>query len=142
MALIGEDCAISITIGTRAQNGVVTWNGTANIKGIAKKVDLSDKLDKINTKAMGDPRKKFRGTSGESVLKIDHVVAVTGWNYVNSLGATLLGMVAKVLLLENSAFATPRLYVGLIENWHVSLVDAEAQMEDIQIACDIDAVYT
>lgn len=138
MALIGEDIAVTIEIGTQAAGGgAVTWGAAVNIKGIARTLEIEESAEMIGTKALANTRKKFRSGSGEGNLTIDHLVDITGWYYFSS--GTLNGRPARVSVKENSSLATPRQWVGIIERWKWTAGTDQEQAENISIKCDIDA---
>lgn len=138
MALLAEEALISIEIGSQAPGGgAVTWGAATNIKARATRFEVEDTAEMVNTKALGNTRKRFRGTSGESRVSIGHLVDITGLLYFS--GSTMLGLPARVTLLELSGLSPNKQWAGLIQNWKWTGDDAQAQAEDIVIQCDIDA---
>lgn len=138
MALIAEDAVLTIEIGTQAAGGgAVTWGSAVDIRARGRNIEVEDRADKINTKALANARKKHRFTAGESMLTIEQLVDISGLQYFS--GGTLIGRPARVTLKEISSLSTPKQWVGGIETWKWVIRDGEAQAENISIACDLDA---
>lgn len=136
--LIAEEAVMTIEIGTQAVGGgAVTWSASVDMRVRGRNIEVEDRVDKINTKALANSRKKFRATAGESMLTIEQLVDITGLLYFS--GSTMVGLPARVTLKELSTLATPKQWVGIIETWKWRINDGEAQAENISIACDIDA---
>jgi hypothetical protein len=138
MALVDYDVAVSIEIGTQAAGGgAVTWGSPVAIEGIATSLEISEQSEMIMTKALGNRRKKHRPGSGDSDIRIEQLVGITGFAYFS--GGTLIGRPARLTIKELSTLATPRQWIGLIETWRWQVSGDSAQAENISIKCDIDA---
>lgn len=136
--LIAEEAVMTIEIGTQAVGGgAVTWSAAVDMRVRGRNVEVEDRVDKINTKALANSRKKFRATAGESMLTIEQLIDINGLLYFS--GSTMVGLPARVTLKELSTLATPKQWVGIIETWKWRVNDGEAQAENVSIACDIDA---
>lgn len=135
VSIIGEDCAISIALSTRNIDGTLSsYLANANIKGIAKRVSLSESADMKSGKAMGDGTDMFRATAAKAELEIDHMVAVAGYYY--NTGTTIVGKIATVTFLERTGLSDTKTYTGVIETWKGEAADGEMQMEKITIRCN------
>jgi len=131
MSLLGEDCAITINIGTRALNGNITFAGGASIHGIAKRVSIKSSVDLKDGKAMGDADKLFRATARESQIEIDSVVGTGGYYFCNSVSP--VGLIGQVTFDELSSLSNAKVIEGVIEIWEGTAADGEIQMEKITI---------
>ena len=137
MSLIGEDISLEIQIGTQAAGGgEITWGTAASIEGIANKLEITETVEIIATRAFGDARKKKRATAGETMISIDHLVGITGWHYYSS--GTLIGRPVKVSVKELTSLSTAKSWEGVIQQWKWTANNGEAQAESIQIECDVD----
>jgi hypothetical protein len=136
--LVAEDAVLTIEIGTQAPGGgAITWGAGVDIRVRGRNIEIEGRVDKINTKALANRRKRFRFTAGESTLTIEQLVDITGLLYWN--GTTMEGLPARVTMKELSTLATPKQWIGGIETWRWTGRDGEAQAENITIACDIDS---
>jgi hypothetical protein len=141
MALVDYDVAVSIEIGTQAAGGgAVSWSAPVAIEGIADELEIDDQSEMIMTKALAGRRKKYRPGSGETDIRINQLVNITGWMYFND--GTLIGRPARLTIKELSTLATPRQWTGLIQSWKWRIGSDTAQAENISIKCDIDATST
>lgn len=138
MALIGEDCSISMRIGTVAA-GVITWGSSGAITGKARRISVEDSVELANTKAIGDPRKKHRAHSGSTRIDLEDVVGYTGYAFLQSGRATPIGLACELTIKELSSLSTPSVFAGVIERWKGEIQSTEVQIESMSIMCDIDA---
>ena len=123
-SLIGEDCALSILIGT-------AWDGSLSplpigaavelvgaqisLLGIAKRFSHHEMVEKTNVKAMGDGRKKHRYHSYEGNMDIDTFVPATG--YV--IPFSKVGCYVSITFNPLTTLAVPETYNGVIVDWKV-----------------------
>lgn len=121
-SLIGEDAAISITLGG-------TWDGTltplpigaaveptgtaVNILGICKSISHHETVKRTNVKALGDGREKHRYHSFSGEIMIDAFTPATG--YV--LPFSKVGCYIGVTFDPNAILVTPETYLGVITDW-------------------------
>jgi len=138
MALVDYDVAVSIQIGTQAAGGgAVVWGTAVPIEGIATVLEISEQSELIMTKAIGNRRKKHRGGSVVTDIRIEQLVHITGWQYFSN--GTMVNLPVRLIIKELSTLATPRQWAGLIESWQWRVSGDQAQAENISIKCDIDA---
>lgn len=138
--LIGQDCAVQISVSTAAHTGAdPTYGSAVNIKttGRARRVGIREELLTSDVSALGDSREKLRARRGKTSLEIENLVLDTGWLYYSS--GTLIGYVAKLEIKEISSLGSFKTWKGLITEWSGETPDGES-VERITIACDADGV--
>jgi hypothetical protein len=138
--LIGEDCVVTIKLGT-VSGGVITWDGGGSfiISAKAKRFKISDEAETTNTKGLGDGRKKFRAHSGSTRIDLDKMVSFAGYDFLNGRNSRL-GDVAQIAFKEYSGLSTPvTVNPGLIVKWETGFDEGEPTLETLSIMCDIDA---
>ena len=137
--IIGEDAAISLKLGT-VSAGTITWDGggLTSIVGNAKRITERDSVDTVNTKALGDSRKKYRAHSGGSEVTVEQMVPFAGFQYLTSR-ATRIGDAAQISIKEYSGLSSGMVFTGLVTEWSTEIVQGEATLEKLTIMCDIDA---
>jgi hypothetical protein len=142
--LIGEDMALSISIGT-------TWDGSldphpeadggtalampgsptpGSIMGTAKRVGLTTSLDKTNVKALGDLFKKNRYHSKEEELELENFVAAFGY----AIPMTAVGKYIYVSYNPLSGGANGFIVLGVVTKWATDSAVASEQ----SLKCTID----
>ena len=136
MALIGEDCSISLTLGVMIA-GVITWGTPGTITGTARKISTDDSVELANTKAIGDLRKKHRAHSGSTRLEIENVTPYTGFQFLTSR-VTPIGRPCKVSIKEINSLTLGQEFVGLIQNWKSEIAEGEPTIEAMTVMCDAD----
>jgi hypothetical protein len=137
MALIGEDCSISLRLGSVAA-GVITWVAFGTITAKARRISAEDSCELANTKAIGDPRKKFRGHSGSTRIDLEEVVGYGGYAFLTGR-VTPIGAAAELTIKEISSLSTGSVFTGIVEKWKGDIQSTEVQIESMSIMCDIDA---
>jgi hypothetical protein len=137
MALIGEDCSISLELGTVAA-GVITWAAAGTITAKARRISMEDSVELANTKAFGDGRKKHRAHSGSARIDLESVVGYGGYQFLSSR-ATPIGAAARLTVKEISSLSTGSVFTGIVEKWKGDIQSTEVQIESMSIMCDIDA---
>ena len=136
MSLIGEDCSVSLRIGTIAL-GVITYVTVGTITGKARRISAEDGVELTNTKAIGDGRKKHRPHSGNTRVELESLVGYGGYAYLSGR-VTPIGLVAELTVKELSSLSTGSVWVGIIEKWKGDIQSTEAQLESMTMMCDVD----
>jgi hypothetical protein len=138
MALIGEDCSISITFGTQAfSTGIITWGTLVAITGKARRISAEDSVELANTKAIGNARKLHRAHSGNTRIDIEEVVGWAGYQFL-AARVTPIGLPIRVTMLEISSLGAGSVFEGVVEKWKGDIQSTEVQIESLSIMCDID----
>lgn len=121
-SLIGEDAALSITLGGPWDGsltplpigGAIEPTGAAvNILGICKSISHHETVKTTNVKALGDSREKHRYHSFSGEIMIEAFTPATG--YV--LPFNKVGSYIGVTFDPNSVLVTPETYTGVIIDW-------------------------
>lgn len=141
-ALIGEDCAFTIKLGT-VTAGVVTWDGggATLISGKGRRLRVADEVELTNTKGLGDARKLHRAHSGSTRIDLDRMVSFAGYDFLNGR-ATRIGDACQIAFKEYAGLSTPSVFTGIIQKWETGYDEGEVTLEQLSIMCDIDAAYT
>ena len=138
--LILEDCAVSISVGQKADGSEPVFGNAADYKGRVKELSIEESGEKTNLKAAGDVQKKHRFHSEGGTLHLKGFVKAVGYFFTGQDGVGLLHHYIKVEHRPLSTMQSPYTWIGVIEKWETTGSTGEGQMENID--CDLTPDYT
>ncbi len=136
--LLGEDCSITVTLGSRNADASINWGSTVNsgtFKALIKKATLNESSEMKNARCMGDDTQVYRAIAPDATIDIDTLVATTGYLFNRSTG--IAGTPIQIVFDEGSALSDPKTYIGLIKTWKGEASEGEIQAESITIQCGL-----
>ena len=139
MGVILEDATIAVRIGPLWAGQAPVFTGLAtSFMARARKLSVSDSVEKTNVKGAGQARKKNRYHSGEGMLTLSGVVQETGYEFKQPATAPLTKHYVEVTTVPSSLMETPDIYIGVIMKWDGEGNMGEASIETIEVDLDPD----